>query len=49
MILGKRMIKKNSKIYITGHKGLWFLVLNLLKKNGYKNVVKLKEKIESFR
>ena len=39
------MIKKNSKIYITGHKGLvGSSVLNLLKKNGYKNVVVTEKK-----
>ena len=34
------MIKKNSIIYITGHKGLvGSSLLNLLKKKGYKNIV----------
>ena len=52
------MIKKNSKIYLTGHKGLvGSSVLNLLKKKGYKNIVvtekkKLnlldKDKVEKF-
>ena len=52
------MIKKNSKIYIAGHKGLvGSSVLNLLKKNGYKNLIvsekyKLnllnKNKVETF-
>ncbi len=34
------MINKNSKIYITGHKGLvGSSVFNLLKNNGYKNLI----------
>ena len=39
------MIKKNSKIYLTGHKGLvGSSVLNLLKKKGYKNIVVTEKK-----
>ena len=45
------MIKKNSKIYIAGHKGLvGSAIFRKLKEKGYKNLITAdRKKIKSFR